>query len=417
MKFSFIQLYYEYAMKTNVKDFLIFIICIIIFSGPFIIKAEEIEIEKEIKYKEISVEKNNEFVIKVEGKGWYLNRYSREYLSFKSRSIETNYTYFKMLPVKEGLAYLLFSYLKNDIYLLVNIIYPYEKVEKKFFENKEEEYIKVIKDNINKQEDKKLKKDNLTINNQTEIKIIPETKKSMETRENNNKVEDLDLKKESKDNEIYYIDKANKVVRVPFKSENENYSKCNKLLKEGRNIDALKCFQDYLSNCKECKNADDINYKLANLYLVQENEDEAEKYLDLVIKSGSKKYLKDAYLRKAEIDYKRGMKNKAINEYNNAYKQDKKDISILIKIGDIYYENRDYENALKSYKSVLNYNVVNDDILFKVAKIYDSPFELRDIEKAYKYYKSIIEKYSDSIHYKYAERRVKFFEKNFFNYR
>jgi len=76
-----------------------------------------------------------------------------------------------------------------------------------------------------------------------------------------------------------------------------------------------------------------------------------------------------------------------------------------------------YENALKSYKGVLNYNVVNDDILFKVAKIYDSPFKLRDIEKAYKYYKSIIEKYSDSIHYKYAERRVKFFEKNFFNYR
>jgi hypothetical protein len=88
---------------------------------PVIITGDLIVVDTEEHYKEINVKRGVDFTLRLKGSGWYLNRYDTGRLDFKFRVVETGYTDFTIRTSDEGQAYLFFSYLDKDMYVLVNI--------------------------------------------------------------------------------------------------------------------------------------------------------------------------------------------------------------------------------------------------------------------------------------------------------
>lgn len=429
-------------MRLN-KFFFVCLVVIQILITPALVKSNQILIEEGINYREISVETGIDFTLRLAGSGWYLNRYDRTNLSFKLRSVEPDYTEFIIRPLHNRDSYLFFSYMENDIYILVRITHSIPAGEKdeiaaesrkggfanigELIDNMDEAQVDTGHEKIKKPLE--IQKENIITKLKTPLeKEGPFQDKGESDRfepEVKTKTGDLSTeqgekakkKATSEDKEIFYSTKDNKIVKVPYKSEDDSYHKGVRFFKRGMLSEALKSFLDYLSQCERCVYENDAHYRSANLYLKIGKDKDAIKHLDKLIVIGSQKHKKEAYLIKAGIDFNAGKIQDALDGYRNVLKYDAGNKEVSKKIGDIYYQLEEYENALSAYKKGIKEGIESDEVYFKVAIIYDSPGKSRNLEKAYKYYKMIVDRYVYSEHYIYAKKRVNFLDKNFFKYK
>jgi len=348
---------------------------------PVIITGDLIVVDTEEHYKEINVKRGVDFTLRLKGSGWYLNRYDTGGLDFKFRVVEPGYTDFTIRTSDEGQAYLFFSYLDKDMYVLVNI------------------------------------KDSLLENNSTELQEDTEdTEDTVFKKEIERGKKRVAEKAVPGDAEIYYVGKDKKVIKVPDQNEDAEYKKGIQLFNNGLLEKALMSFMDYLSNCKSCLFENDALFKIAEIYIDRNDTEAAIENLNEIIESGSQEHRREAYLKKAGLDYRAGRLKNALDSYRAVLEYDGGDTDMLKIIGDIYYQLNNHEKALTAYLQVIDKGLAVDEVYFRVAFIYDSPGGLRDLEKAFRFYMIITEKFISSEHYQYSKQRVKFFEKNFFRY-
>jgi len=418
----------------------LWVFCLLLFI-PVPLAGEQFYIEEATRHREIKVTPGKDFKITLCGVGWYLNRYDRGSLSFKLRVIEPDSTSFIIRPHKKGISYLLFSHLKNDVYILVKIGFAPE--EKANAETAEEGELKPDVERVNKRQitsDIETAKIETATTEKAEAKLVEGEKEQVqeeiqipftkripeESKETARETQDKIVQREFLDKkEIYYFNKENKVVVLPVKNENDPYNKGVQFMSEGKDSKAVELFLEYIADCNLCRYRIDARMRLAELSMRQNKDKEALYYLDEVIKENEnaslkqelKQKSKEAYSKKAEIYLKSGKMLDSATAYRNAYEQGDKDIEILEKAGNIYYKIQNYEDALRTYEECIIHGLRNDEIVFRIASLYDTQGSLRNIEKAYYYYKIIIEKYILSKNYTYARERVHFFEKYFFNYR
>jgi predicted negative regulator of RcsB-dependent stress response len=345
---------------------------------PSILLSETGELEFRVQapgeQEEITVKRDTSFTVYIDGQGWYLKRYDRSKLSFKKRIAETKYTAFTIHPSVNGSSFLLFRYVDKDIHLPVNIVESLPEDETADLDSNESD--------------------------QT-------------TNDGGKKPGDGDT---SKENELYYINKENQIVKIPTTNENDLYFKGITLNTDGNYDDAARALDRYVEICERCRYRDSARLVLAEISMKLNNEKEALDHLDSLAESGNPSIKNKALIKKAEIHYKAQRYSNAADAYRKAYDSGNEDTGILEKLGDIYLLMDDYTGALKVYEEGISQGLSNDKIIFRVANFYDKPGALRNIERAYHYYKIIVEKYEASVHYAEATERVQFFEKNFFNY-
>ena len=387
---------------------------------PVIITGDLIVVDTEEHYKEINVKRGVDFTLRLKGSGWYLNRYDTGGLDFKFRVVEPGYTDFTIRTSDEGQAYLFFSYLDKDMYVLVNIkdSLP-ENNSAELQENTEDTVFKKPGDFLGDGSDD----DEGPVGTEQELrdKVEPENEEPESA--------DKDFKKEIErgkkrvaekavpgDAEIYYVGKDKKVIKVPDQNEDAEYKKGIQLFNDGLLEKALMSFMDYLSNCESCLFENDALFKIAEIYIDRNDTEAAIENLNEIIESGSQEHRREAYLKKAGLDYSAGRLKNALDSYRAVLEYDGGDTDMLKIIGDIYYQLNNHEKALTAYLQVIDKGLAVDEVYFRAAFIYDSPGGLRDLEKAFRFYMIITEKFISSEHYQYSKQRIKFFEKNFFRY-
>jgi tetratricopeptide (TPR) repeat protein len=378
--------YFKIRLFDFLMGFIIFGAGIIPAYGSY----EPIVVEEGVSYKEITVEKGIDFLIRLPGSGWYLNRFDRKNLSFKTRINEPEYTEFVINPIQEGPTYLFFSYVHKDVYVLVRVVDTSTQAiaDEEGERGSEEEKQVVLQHGIKLESPKNEKERQMTIRSD----ILS-------------------------DREIFYIDEENRKVSVPYSDENDSYNRGLRLFDKGMFPEALESFQEYLTNCKRCEYLDEAHFRSVNAYVKTGQEEEAIKHLEKLIRDGSDKYKKEASFLKAEIDFKEGRILDALGGYKVVLEFEPENRDLLKKVGDIYFQLEEYENALDMYVRSIENGIESDEIYFRTAIIYDSPGKLRNLEEAYRYYKILIDRYRDSEHYTYAKKRVGFFEKNFYKYK
>jgi len=217
-------------------------------------------------------------------------------------------------------------------------------------------------------------------------------------------------------NKVYYIDKNKKAVEVPTRDENDLYDDAVKAINSGEYSAAVETLTQYLSSCSACRHRFKARMALAEMYSKRKEYDKAMQNLDAL--AGAPEALrKDMYLKKAEIYSITGDLGNAALSYREAYETDKNDVKILEELGDLYYRSGRYKDALDTYEEGIASGLMNDEILFRAASIYDRPGPRRNIERAYSYYKELIDTFESSQYRDHSLKRVRFFEKNFYNYR
>lgn len=410
----------DFSSKIIIKLVLIILPVMV----PVIITGDLIVVDTEVHYKEINVKRGVDFTLRLKGNGWYLNRYDTGRLAFKFRVVEPGYTDFTIRTSDEGQAYLFFSYLNKDMYVLVTI-------KDSLPENYSTELQKNTEDTVFKKPDDFLGAGSdddegpVGIEQELRDKVEPEKVSINEDRKEPESAHKAFSEREKKrvaeksvpgDAEIYYVSKDKKVIKVTDQNEDAEYKKGIQLFNDGLLEKALMSFMDYLSNCESCLFKNDALFKIAEIYITRNNTEAAIENLNEIIESGSKEHRKEAYLKKAGLDYSAGRLKNALGSYRAVLEYDGGDTDMLKIIGDIYYQLNDHEKALTAYQQVIDKGLAVDEVYFRVAFIYDSPGGLRDLEKAFRFYMVITEKFISSEHYQYAKQRVKFFEKNFFRY-
>lgn len=411
---------------------------------PVIASGEEFYIDMQKGIEEIRVKKGVIFTVVVKGKGWYLNRFDREKLAFKKRTVESEHTDFTMESTGEGSGYMLLSFLSENIYLPV-MVYEYEiegqregvaegleatakTVEEPVIEQIEQKEELVKGEIEGREEGEKREEKVISYGRIEERKEVPQeqTFKDQPLQEPQEKIvkgkvevkeKPVPSEKPVPGGELYYVNRDNAIVMIPRRDEDDLYRRGVTLYNQKNYEQAQRLFREYLSGCERCTYRDNVSIMLAESLSKSGNEEEAVSLLDTVIVSGKQASAARALIMKADIYYRTGRIKEAADSYRKAYEMGEKDPGMLEKIGDIYYLVQDYEKALMVYEEGIAQGLKNDEILFRVASFYDQPGTLRNIERAYYYYKLIVEKYPGSKHYAKAEERVRFFEKNFFNYR
>lgn len=369
--------------------FFFFFIGSISYSSPFII-------ERGIQYAEIEVAAGAEFQVNLEGGGWYLNRYDEKKLSFKRRYTDNIHTEFIIQSLQTGEAYLFFSYLDEDVYIRVNIFdvlpkpqtLPLPASEPGEAEAEEPEEIS---------EDREFEKN-------VQAKVRPPS--GIEKQKN-----------ESVQKDIYYIDKEDRMIEVPFSSEDDAYFQGIRLYKKHALESAVKLFEKYLSECTRCSHVLEAHKYLADIYIKMENEKEALTHLQILIERGSEDQRKNAFSVKAHIDYRNGRLNEALREYRAVLDFEPENEKILRRIGDIHFALQNFGAALDAYQKSIVHGVDDDEVYYRIAVIFESPGAFKDLEKAYTNFKIIVDRFSESEHYTYAQKRVVFFETNFYRYK
>ena len=358
--------------------------------------CEEFVVERGSRDVEISVKSGEEFRIHLEGRGWYLNRYDRDGLLFRSRMVGQSKTSFVILPKKKGSFYLLFSYLEND------------------------SYVKVIVDGEGLSEEAPAENEA----KKREEAIPVETSRSEQEKPAGEKqagppatTQETPSIRGAPESEIFYTDSDNRVVSVPVKNEDDPYRSGVKLHEKRRYKEAAERFTEYLESCKSCRYGIEASMRLSEVLIADKRGKEALQHLDRVIESGSSKYMKSALLHRGDIYYHEGRLRDALESYKGCLKIGASDPKLLRRIGDIHFDLNEYREALDHYERLQQSDVFDDVVLFRIATIYDSPGEPRDVEKAYRYYKRLVESFEDSRFVSFARGRIEFLEENFFNYR
>jgi TolA-binding protein len=225
-----------------------------------------------------------------------------------------------------------------------------------------------------------------------------------------------DANRESKEG-LYYIDRGNRVVEVSGANENDAYRKGTQYFQKGDSAKSLASYREYLAECEKCTHSDEVNLRIAEMLIKEGKEKEAGGALETLTRSGSQEYRAKAYLLRADIDYRSGNLKRALEGYASALSAGAGTRELERKVGDLYYEEKDYDSALAFYERCIKSGSADDEVYYRAALICDSLASVRDIEKAYRYYRQIVEKYRTSVHAEHAQSRIRFFEKNFFHYK
>lgn len=420
-------------MKKSFFVIIIFISQIILlnFTPPGSPGAELIPVDPDVDtyYKEITVKRGLNFTIRLKGSGWYLNRYDSNNLSFKLRTVHSEYTDFTIHPVGENPAYLFFSYLDKDMYIRVNIDHQIRSEAEEMLNdlgdlNEEKEN---IPPEINQMpvESPGEGYEEAVIDFDPAIDELPDDveKEHLKTETESSVIKKDDIKKKTSFEkkmpdveDMYYVTKDKEIVKVPSVNKEIGYRKGVEAFNNDELEKAAEHVLAYLSNCVTCVYKDDARFMAAEIYLKQENEEKAMIFLDELIDFGTLEYKMKAGRIKADLNYEAGKFEDALEGYKTLLLYDGNNIEVLKNTGDIYYQFKDYENALANYELGMENGLVVDEVYFRTAHMYDNAGKLKDLEKAYRYYRFITEMFPDYEHYQEVKKKVQFMEKNFFNY-
>jgi tetratricopeptide (TPR) repeat protein len=221
-----------------------------------------------------------------------------------------------------------------------------------------------------------------------------------------------------KDEPWYYVDEENRVRTVVRVSEENDYRRGRRLYRNEQLEEAEPHLAQYLSSCERCAHRDSARLMLADIALRGGREGEGLALLGAVVEEGSGTLRTQALRTRAEEHFKRGRFTEAAQDYEHLYTDSEgKGSEIPGKLGDIYFSLDQKQQALQWYEQSVLEGMADDETVFRIATIYDSPGSNRDIEKAYHYYKLLTDEYTSSVHFERARERMRFFEKNFFNYK
>jgi tetratricopeptide (TPR) repeat protein len=387
---------------------------------------------------EIAVSSGKEFRISIDGAGWYLNRYDRQRLKFRYRIVDPTKTSFVILPLQAGEGYLLFSYLKEDVY--VRVVIDGEEAPGSAGGQAPavtESGAMVSGDTVEPASsipERDMPAPALAVTGEGEkpagptdsdreeesVRVFGDQENASAREKDEGVKEPGDLRKPKDTEGIYYIDEAGRVVSVPANAgmdEGDEYKRGTTLYGRKRYSEAAERFVRYLDRCEECEYEIDASMKLAESLVAIGREKEAIPYLDKVIGSKAAQYYKRAYVLRGNIYYKEGSLKKALQSYRDALDAGVESVEVLRRVGDLHYELNEYGSALEIYERLKNLGAADDSLFFRVATIYDSPGKPRDIEKAYSYYKLLVAEYGKSEYCPFARKRIDFLEKNFFDYK
>jgi tetratricopeptide (TPR) repeat protein len=418
-------------------------------------------VEEGRSHEVVEVLPDRDFTVVLPGEGWYLNRYNRDALQFRSRVTEADHTDFTIHPLRTGISHLFFSYLKMDVYVLVNVRTPEGK-------SAEERTVKP-EETVGQREERGSGAGPIdsfaAVSEPAPVEHVapppeehhaapvehvapppeehpaapvervappPEEHPAAPVQPADrpreaDEARPADRPEERGERKIFYIDKNNRKVGIPFKNEQDLFKKGTGCFEKGLYSQAVDSLREYLAECTRCEDRAEAHFVLANAFLKLGAESEAIRHLDALISpvtegsgnvtGGSLKYEKEASLLRARIDYKNGRLESALAGYGRVLEGDPQQKEALVNMGNIYFQLDDYARALALYEKIIQLGAESEVILFRVATMYDSPGKTRDLEKAYSYYKILIDRYPNSEHFSYAAQRVDFFEKNFYNYR
>jgi tetratricopeptide (TPR) repeat protein len=387
---------------------------------------------------EIAVSSGEEFRVSIDGAGWYLNRYDRQRLKFRYRIVDPTKTSFVILPLEAGEGYLLFSYLKEDVYVRVVIdgeeapgsaggqapavteggatvsgdtVEPASSIP-------EGDTPAPVGAETGEGENPAGPADSGRA--EDSVRVFGEQEDASAREKDEGASETGGLRKPKDTERIYYTDEEGRVVLVPpnaGRDEKYEYKRGTTLYGRKRYSEAAERFVRYLDRCEECEYEIDASMKLAESLVAIGREKEAIPYLDKVIGSKAAQYYKRAYVLRGNIYYKEGSLKKALQSYRDALDAGVESVEVLRRVGDLHYELNEYGSALEIYERLKNLGAADDSLFFRVATIYDSPGKPRDIEKAYSYYKLLVAEYGKSEYCPFARKRIDFLEKNFFDYK
>jgi tetratricopeptide (TPR) repeat protein len=414
----------------------------------------------------VSVGIDTDFSLILGEQGWYLNRYDRSRLLFKSRIIDMARTTFVMHAAAPGDARVLLSFRGTDIDLTVRIGET-ESVRQMLDDRYEstghidegehavsegrhagmagerKESAELQSGGGERQATEKVKKlrepasaskppeaeTRLEREKAGTVSGEPSVPDNRETRSRERSAaeevsgtqrpdEEGRAAAPEKDEPWYFVDEENRVRTVERVSEENDYRRGRRLYRNEQLEEAESHLAQYLSSCERCAHRDSARLMLADIALRGEREEEGLALLDAVVEEGSGTLRTQALRIRAEEYFKRGRFIEAAQDYEQFYTDSEHEGSeIPKKLGDIYYSLDQKQQALRWYDRSVLEGTADDETVFRIATIYDSPGSNRDIEKAYHYYKLLTDEYASSVHVERARERMRFFENNFFNYK
>ena len=404
------------------------VFCFLLLSAllPVPLRSDQvILVDPENVPEEITVIAGEDFHLALEGKGWYLKQYDRSKLTFRLRSVEPSFTIFTLHAFTEGMTNLVFSLQQRDIPLEVVIVPGSPSME---------ESEKPSQGGVTPGESEEtggavlvLKRVEAlrkwgSLEEPEEVTTEPDDtggdKRESQTGQEISQVprEEKVQAPQPEEDELYYVDDSNRVVKVPRVHEDDYYNKGSRTYRKGEYEEAAVQLNLYLDRCEMCKKRDAARLLLAEIAIQNGDEEEALVQLGTVVESGGDKSVVTALYRRAGLLYSAERFHEAARDYERIYEHEGGGEEVFQRLGDIHYQMQQKEEALRWYEEGIERGEVNDETVFRVATLYDSPGSYRDIEKAYRYYKLITVQYHSSPHYEEALRRVQFFEKNFFDY-
>lgn len=127
----------------------------------------------------------------------------------------------------------------------------------------------------------------------------------------------------------------------------------------------------------------DVYLNLGQLYLDQNELDKAEEFFQMYIKKSKEKNRVKGYIGLAKVyNSKRDYVN-AEKYYKKVLEKDKKNVKSLVGIGNINFYKQNHDEALTYYKKVLRFSSKNESALYGCGVIY---FKRKDFKSAEKYF-------------------------------
>jgi tetratricopeptide (TPR) repeat protein len=434
----------------NVPRTVFFTLLLIFLSLPylFLTADQDFVIDADAPPAVIRVQSGADFTLTIRERGWYLNRYDRTRLLFKSRIIDTVRTVFVMNALASGEARIVLSYRETDLDLVIRILEGTKWIEtlddgSEIARNLETEGDSTLADSRpGVQEDRKESAEAKPGGGERKTSTVTERMKVLRERVAGPEQAEGSVEQESqgqetvsdeppakergegerqaiqkRDETLYYIDEGNRVVSVPRVAEEDEYRRGRRFYRNEQFGEAESSLQRYLSTCEKCVSRDSARLMLADIACRGGREDEGLVLLDAVIEEGGGSLHSQALTKRAELYYRSGRRAQAAQDYERLYESTGiQGSDIPRKLGDIYFSLDQKQQALQWYEQSVLQEAADDEIIFRIATIYDSPGSNRDIQKAYRFYRIITEEYESSVHFEKARERMRFFEKNFFDY-
>jgi tetratricopeptide (TPR) repeat protein len=351
------------------------------------------------EYQEIHVAPAQRFSIELAGTSWYINRYDRDTLTFHLRKIGSGAIEFVLTADREATAYILFSSVKDDLYVRV-FVREKQDQEKTVRENES--------DTLNQQQEKR-----------AAVEVAPPEKKPPRGKAPPQRSQDEQPQSDTNDRkpvELFYTDDDGNLVKVPVRQEENVFEQGVSALQKDRLEEAELKFSEYLSSCERCSRRTDALVSLAEVFRRSGRNQDALNALTKALASTEEKEKENTHLKIAELYLEMGSPEMAASRYLKAY-EISRNPDHLKKAGDLYFQHEKYLEAASAYEKWLRTGLEDPTLLYRLATVYDLPGTMRDIQKAYHYYRLLAGEYPDSPLADKARERVRFFEEHFYRYR